>query len=183
MQRREALRNTAFLAGCGLSMGTMASFVSGCNGTSGSTAAGTFLPSKTYGLLSDICETIIPRTDTPGAIDAGVPAFIDSSIKEFLTEEERTGLMAGLELIAEKAKTDHGKSFGELCTEQKEATLLAIDAMGGEAKIFRMLQGMTKQVYFTSEVGATQFLKYDPVPGAYKGCVPLSEVGGTWALS
>jgi len=28
MQRREALRNTAFLAGCGLSMGTMASFVS-----------------------------------------------------------------------------------------------------------------------------------------------------------
>jgi len=109
--------------------------------------------------------------------------FIDSSIKEFLTEEERTGLMAGLELIAEKAKTDHGKSFGELSTEQKEATLLAIDAMGGEANIFRMLQGMTKQVYFTSEVGATQFLKYDPVPGAYKGCVPLSEVGGTWALS
>ena len=38
--------------------------------------------------------------------------------------------------------------------------------------------------FFTSEVGATQLLQYDPLPGAYRGCVPLSAAGAgrTWAL-
>ena len=36
--------------------------------------------------------------------------------------------------------------------------------------------------FFTSEVGATQVLKYNPVPGAYEGCIPLSEVGATWTI-
>jgi hypothetical protein len=36
--------------------------------------------------------------------------------------------------------------------------------------------------YFTSEVGATQVLRYDPVPGAYHGCIPFEEVGKTWAI-
>jgi hypothetical protein len=37
--------------------------------------------------------------------------------------------------------------------------------------------------FFTSEPGATQVLQYDPVPGAYKGCIPLSEAGNgkAWA--
>jgi gluconate 2-dehydrogenase gamma chain len=35
--------------------------------------------------------------------------------------------------------------------------------------------------YFTSEPGATVALKYEPVPGAYHGCVPLAEIGRAWA--
>jgi hypothetical protein len=35
--------------------------------------------------------------------------------------------------------------------------------------------------FFTSEPGATQVLQYNQVPGPFKGCVPLSEVGKTWA--
>ena len=37
--------------------------------------------------------------------------------------------------------------------------------------------------FFTSEPGATQVLQYEAVPGAYHGCVPLAEVGRTWATS
>jgi gluconate 2-dehydrogenase gamma chain len=42
---------------------------------------------------------------------------------------------------------------------------------------------LTMLGYFTSEPGATQVLQYSPVPGAYKGCVPVSEAGNgkTWA--
>ena len=47
----------------------------------------------------------------------------------------------------------------------------------GVKKYFSMLG------FFTSEVGATQVLQYNPVPGAYKGCIPVSEAGNgkTWA--
>ena len=46
-----------------------------------------------------------------------------------------------------------------------------------------MMKELTMLGFFTSEPGATQVLQYVPVPGAYKGCVPLSEAGNgrTWA--
>ena len=45
------------------------------------------------------------------------------------------------------------------------------------------LKELTMLGYFTSEPGATQVLQYNPVPGAYKGCIPVSEAGNgkTWA--
>lgn len=182
MQRREALRNTAFLAGCGLSIGTMTSIITGCESGAKTTGATTYLAPDKYELLSQICETIIPTTDTPGAIEAGVPAYIDESISAMMTDEELTGMKAGLDQIEAKAKELHGKSFVKLGTDEREATLLAIAAMEGDQNIFNMLQGITKQVYFTSEVGATQALKFDPIPGKYVGCVPLADVGKAWAL-
>ena len=48
---------------------------------------------------------------------------------------------------------------------------------------------MTKELtllgFFTSEPGATQVLQYEPVPGAYHGCIPIAEAGNgkQWATS
>ena len=39
--------------------------------------------------------------------------------------------------------------------------------------------------YFRSEVGAKEILKYNGpsvVLGSYKGCIPLEDVGKTWAI-
>jgi outer membrane murein-binding lipoprotein Lpp len=47
---------------------------------------------------------------------------------------------------------------------------------------FRMLKEMTISGYFLSEVGATEVLQYEHVPGMYNGCMPLSEVGKAWAV-
>jgi gluconate 2-dehydrogenase gamma chain len=46
-----------------------------------------------------------------------------------------------------------------------------------EKPFILQLNEMTLLGFFTSEVGATQVLQYDPVPGPFKGCVPLKEVG------
>jgi gluconate 2-dehydrogenase gamma chain len=35
--------------------------------------------------------------------------------------------------------------------------------------------------FFTSQPGCEQVLQYEAVPGAFHGCVPLAEVGKTWA--
>ncbi len=42
---------------------------------------------------------------------------------------------------------------------------------------------LTVSGFFTSQVGATQVLQYEAVPGAYHGCLPLAEVKKTWATS
>ncbi|MDQ2656828.1 MAG: gluconate 2-dehydrogenase subunit 3 family protein, partial [Bacteroidota bacterium] len=46
-----------------------------------------------------------------------------------------------------------------------------------------MMKELTMLGFFTSQAGATQVLQYEAVPGAYKGCIPLSEAGNgkTWA--
>ncbi len=36
--------------------------------------------------------------------------------------------------------------------------------------------------YFTSEEIGENVLSYDPIPGKYEPCKPLSEVGNKWSL-
>jgi len=50
------------------------------------------------------------------------------------------------------------------------------------APFMRVMKELTLVGYYTSEVGATQELRHEPVPGRYEGCVPFSEIGRTWAV-
>lgn len=56
------------------------------------------------------------------------------------------------------------------------------DPAPAEMPFWRTVKRLTVVAYYTSEAGATEELRYDPVPGTYRGCVPLAEVGRTWAL-
>lgn len=47
---------------------------------------------------------------------------------------------------------------------------------------FPVLKDLVTAGYFTSRPGATRAVRYDPNPGAYRGCVPLKEIGRAWAL-
>jgi hypothetical protein len=47
---------------------------------------------------------------------------------------------------------------------------------------FRTFKELTLVGYYTSEIGATRELHHAPVPGRYDGCVPLAQVGRTWAV-
>ena len=48
-----------------------------------------------------------------------------------------------------------------------------------ENKTYKKLKELIVIGYYTSEIGGTQELKYDPVPGPYKE-MKLNEVGGVW---
>jgi hypothetical protein len=46
-----------------------------------------------------------------------------------------------------------------------------------------MMKELTLLGFFTSQVGATQVLQYEPVPGKFQPCVPVAKAGNgkTWA--
>jgi gluconate 2-dehydrogenase gamma chain len=174
ISRREAIRRAALLAGVALSPEWL-SFV-GCAPAPG---AKTYLTAAQGPLVSAAAERILPRTDTAGAIDVGVPAFIDRFYGEFMSPAERQLLVSALDEIESAAKTAHGTSFTALTAAQQDAVLrsVATAQQGRDPSSFGMLKSMTVLGYFTSEQVGKNVLHYDPVPGTYDGCLPIDQVG------
>jgi len=176
MKRRAAIRNGAFLAGCGLSAGTIATLLSGCKpSTETAEEVAGFLKGDMLSLLGEVVETIIPTTDTPGAKAAGVHTYLNEAVLHFTEEEQGLfkQVMSGL--------SDGG--FMDKTTEEKEQMLLGLNDLDGEAKPYDQLRSLVCHAYFTSEVGAKEALAYLPIPGEYIACMDLSEQDKVWALN
>jgi gluconate 2-dehydrogenase gamma chain len=194
MDRREALKRATWLMGGMLSAPAIAGILNGCTAKPSIDWKPVFFTEDQGTLVSQVAEIIIPATDTPGAIDTGVPAFIDQLMKEVYTKEDSDRFVAGLAEFNEGAKKAYGEPFIELEPSQQEAYVKKVheEAIGVEnsdhgKEYKRPFILVTKELtllgFFTSEPGATKVLQYDAVPGEYKGCVPLSEIGKTWATS
>jgi hypothetical protein len=193
MDRREAIRRTAWLMGGLVSAPAIASVLNGCTAKPTLSWKPVFFSEEQAGIVSEVAEIIIPKTDTPGAKDTGVPGFIDLVLKDVYGKEDQEFFLNSLKAFNEEAQKEHGDPFLELDAEQqtafvKKAHNAAIEAERNtkpapKRPFILTMKELTMLGFFTSEVGATQVLQYDPVPGAYKGCIPVSEAGNgrTWA--
>lgn len=192
MDRREALRKTALLMGAAVSATALAGIMQGCKATPELTYTPSFFTEDQARIISELAQTIIPKTDTPGAKEAGVPGFIDQMLKECYKKEDQEKFITGLTEFDAAAKAAHGDSFIYLDPEkqlafvkaQNEAAVNAVKADPSQPRPFILsARELTLLGFFTSEPGATQVLQYEAVPGSYKGCIPLTEAGNgkTWA--
>jgi gluconate 2-dehydrogenase gamma chain len=190
MNRREAIQRAGMVLGYAVAAPTLMGILNGCKATPDLAFKPVFLSEDQARLVAEVAEIIIPKTDTPGAKDVGVPGFIDQMLKECYKKEDQDRYLTGLTEFDNAAKTAYGDLFldlepGQQAEHVKKIHDAAIEAMkSGELKerpFVLMTKELTVTGFFTSEVGATQVLQYAPVPGAYHGCVPLEEVGKTWA--
>jgi gluconate 2-dehydrogenase gamma chain len=194
MDRREALRKTALLMGAAVSASALTGILQGCKATPELTYTPQFFTEDQARIITEVAEIIIPKTDTPGAKDTGVPGFIDLMLKDCYKKEDQDRFIAGLTALDEEAKKAYGDSFIYCKPEQQVelVTKVHADALTQEKEnketnrqrpFILMAKELTLLGFFTSEVGATQVLQYVAVPGSYKGCIPLAEAGNgkTWA--
>lgn len=193
MDRREALKRTAWLMGGVVSAPAIMGVLKGCAAKPTIDWKPAFLTEDQAILVTQVAEIIIPKTDTPGAKETGVPAFIDLMLKDVYNKDDQDRYMTGLQAFDEEAKKAYGDPFIELEPEQQAEFVKKVhdEAIKAEKEtkpapkrpFILMTKELTVLGYFTSEVGATQVLQYNPVPGAYKGCLPLPEAGNgkTWA--
>jgi gluconate 2-dehydrogenase gamma chain len=193
MDRREALKRTAWIMGGVVSAPAIMGVLKGCAAKPTIDWKPVFLSEDQGILVSQVAEIIIPKTDTPGAKDTGVPGFIDLMLKDVYSKEDQDHFLASLKAFDDEAKKEHGDPFIELDGEKQAAFVKKIHDAAVEAEkatkpapkrpFILMTKELTMLGFFTSEVGATQVLQYVAVPGSYKGCLPLSEAGNgkTWA--
>ena len=172
MNRREALKRTALLFGIAASPATITRALAEMSAGS---AAPRHLTSSQYKVVAAMAERLLPASDTPGAIDAGVPQFIDAAYGLFTSADGRNSLRLGL------AHLDR-LEFDSMAPADQDDMIRAIateDIEPGKNWL-RQFRGLTFNGYFTSEAAAKSGFVWDPVPGeaSYNGCMPLAETGG-----
>lgn len=145
----------------------------------GFTASRVFFTPDQRAMVAALSERIIPTTDTPGAIAAGVPQFIEMMLADWYEPTDRNECMVGLSVIDGYARVHYNKPLAQLRPEQQDAiiTIAMEGAMPGLAgNFFEHARQMVILGYYTSEIGCKQERRYVPVPGRYDGAYPYADV-------
>jgi gluconate 2-dehydrogenase gamma chain len=144
-----------------------------------SSPGGPALSAEQFSLLEAIVDVMIPATDTPGALAADVPAFIRGMLEEWASPATRAEITGVLGALEGRAWSKYGAGFVELQPERRFELMRAFDAdhVGSQDVPYSKFKYLVLVGYYHSEIGATQELRYELVPGAWRGCVPLSEIG------
>jgi gluconate 2-dehydrogenase gamma chain len=144
----------------------------------GFAASHTVFTPEQRSLLAAISERIIPTTDTPGAIAAGVPVFIEMMVADFYETNDRNDFLNGLGVVEGHARVHYGKGFTELSPADQDAvlTLAMQNRISGVGGFFGHCRQLVILGYYTSEIGCKQERVYVPVPGRYDGQYPYAQV-------
>jgi hypothetical protein len=176
MQRRELLRRAAWLLGGAVSAPAALAILQGCSAQEPAGAAAATLKALSPAqleLVAEIAEIMIPRTETSGARDAGVPAFIDEALAAVYPKAEQDRFTTGL---GEFGKVLHERAADERPAFVKQSLESALQAGASPKPFILMVRELTLLGYFSSKVGILDNMEYVPVPTAFHGCVPLSQM-------
>ena len=207
-----ATSRRGFMAGSSLTVvGTITASggLASCSMGAGDTVA-KFSPEQ-FKLLTRLSDLLIPETDTPGAVGAGVPNYIEGLLSTWAKTETRQDLEAGLALLDDTAGEMANSGFADLDEAGQIEVLTAVEkaafgkkrdskndqpaeadndpAAASEAYVpdgeegYKELKWLIHYGYYHSEVGCTQELQYELVPGPdARSDAPLAEVGRTWVV-
>lgn len=131
--------------------------------------------------LSAIADAILPRTDTPGALDVGTVDFIELMLAEWATPDERAATQRGLDELEAAARARHGRDWASLDATQRSAEIAWGEERGGSTdgqRAFRRLKSWTVHGWMTSERVQREVLRTRIVPGEYDGCAPVALPAG-----
>lgn len=131
-----------------------------------------------HAIVTELCELIIPETDTPGARAVRVDEFIDLVLAEWHTPEERTQLLAGLDRLDAQCRERFGTDLASVAAEHRATLVGELDGARGDPgtpeAMFARVKQLTVTGYFTSERVMTEVLQTPIIPGRFDGCIPVA---------
>ena len=175
MKRRDAIKSASLILGYTMAVGTSAAIMSGCKAEPKIDYTPEMLNMDQLKNVMHLAERIIPQTDTPGAMAAGVHTFIDRTISRFWEKEDQDKILAGLTEFGTMVKKEKGKEFYQLEPAEQDELIGTLSKEEGDKTLFKSMRELTVSGFFTSELGETEVLNYNPVPGPYQGCIDYIE--------
>ena len=188
MERRELLKMIALLTGGAFVGGQV--LLSGCTNTE-SALGGSVFNATDISFLDEMSETILPKTKTPGAKEAGVGQFMTVMVNDCYDDKEQKIFHEGIKKLDDACKEMHKTSFLTATPEQRTSLLVDLDKKAKEyqktkkkedpVNYFTMMKQLTLFCFFTSKPGMTQAMRHIAVPGKYDGAFPYKKGDRAWA--
>ncbi len=197
MDRRKALQKTGLFAGATLMMPTMLSILQSCKEEKRLDWQPEFFTEDEAKIVSLLVDMILPRTDTPGALDVKSDIFMDKVIARTYDAGGQEHMRSEIAAFNASCEEKYGAAFIDLNESDRIAVLKEAEANSGKFNpgvwgtavgeqepigFYRGLKSMAIWAYSTSEEIGKNVLSYDPIPGNYEPCKPVSEVGNKWSL-
>ena len=170
MNRRDLLKKGVYgLAGVSLSS-TLISTLQSC--TSIEKYSPHYFSKTEFSLLFNIVDFLIPKTETPGALEMKVPQFIDIIISETYNNESKNNFSNKLKLLIEDFKSnnidlsDYNSMKSKFVNDFNNKT---------HEEIYNQIRDLTVWGFKTSKEIALNVLNYNPIPGYQLGCVDIDK--------
>ena len=170
MNRRDLLKKGVYgLAGVTLSSALISSLQS-C--TSIEKYSPLYFSKTEFSLLSNIVDFLIPKTETPGALEMKVPQFIDIIISETYNNESKNNFSNKLKLLIEDFKSNNI----DLSNYNSMKSKFVNDFNNKtHQEIYNQIRDLTVWGFKTSKEIALIVLNYNPIPGYQLGCINIKE--------
>jgi len=189
MNRREAVRRATFLLGGAITFSGFGTFAEVLNPILVNDTKSKSIASQ-EALIAEIADTIIPdNKGVPGAKAAGLGPFIVMMMQDCYTADIQKHFADGLMKVDEVSKSKYDKSFIALTLKEREEIFKIFKAEAQSqikagttpSHFFQIIYELTCLGYYTSEIGATQALRYVHIPGRYESCIQLKSGQKAWA--
>lgn len=141
------------------------------------------LDANTRATVAAIADAIIPRSETPGALDIGAPDFIELLLAEWVSDDDRGAFTAGIAELEARAVQQHGKTWPTLETAAATSEIAWAEARADQPtagqRTLRRIKSWTVHAWITSETVQKTVIRTNITPGRYEGCVPRPPaIGG-----
>ena len=207
MNRREALRGLSLSLGYAVSVPSVLSVLQACSVENESWTS-VFLTENEKNMVTQLVDIILPSSDIPGGLEINLPQFVDMMCKDVMIKSDQDIFHQGSEVFSKRFKLRFNKDIKK-AKKQEVLEVFAeyFDKTPSESK--KILEKQKKNIeevpasemqdylmykflisvrsfsligYFTSEKIGTEVLNFDPIPGAWQPCIPVSDVGNAWAI-
>jgi len=207
MDRRKAIKGLGLSLGYVVSAPTALRVLEACSEKKESWESLFFNESEKQ-VVPYLVDIILPATDTPGGLELNLPQFIDMMCEDTLNEADKVLVHGGSEVLERRFEEKFGKGlikakkqevseifslYFDLEAEQERKVKFMQDQpeenLSGadleDYKLYKFLMAVRSLAllgYFTSEKIGTEVLNFDPIPGGFQPCIPVSEVGNAWTI-
>ena len=130
-------------------------------------------------MLAELAETILPKTDSPGAKDLAAHLFALKMVDDCFTPANQQKYIQGMKNFESQVMKNTGKSFAENSIADRQKIVAELDqqktATDDLSFFYQSTKRLTIQAYTTGEYYMTKIRGYKMIPGKFQGCVPLKS--------
>jgi hypothetical protein len=146
--------------------------------------AARFFSSAQFATMAEVADIILPKTDTPGAKEAGVPEALDALMSNWASPARQRQFRRVVDEIDLTALSTNGASFPALPRPKRAELVRTFDAAKFAAgdPVYGKFKELVITLYYSSEAGATRELRYELIPGKWEPGIEMAPDTRAWAF-